>query len=60
MIITIDNAQFDTILAALRFYQSHGGLDAVPDEIQDLATNGGAHNGLTLDAIDALCEQINT
>ncbi len=60
MTIIIDDAQLDTILAALRFYQYRGGLAAMPEEIQDLATNDGSHSGLTLAAIDALCEQINS
>ncbi|WP_457105675.1 hypothetical protein [Methylobacterium sp. P5_C11] len=60
MTITINDAQLDTILAALRLYQSHSGLTAMPDEIRELATNGGSRSGLTLAAIDSLCEQINT
>ncbi|KAA0573418.1 hypothetical protein [Azospirillum sp. Sh1] len=57
----ITNQERDTILAALRFYQSKGMGDPFnrPDDIHDIATNGG--DGISLDdaGIDALCERLN-
>lgn len=54
--IFITDAQRDVILAALRLWQA---TPDVSDEIQDIATNGGAHPPLSNDEIDLLCEQIN-
>lgn len=57
----ITNQERDTILAALRFYQSKGLGDPAnrPDEIHDIATCGG--EGISLDdaGIDDLCERLN-
>ena len=54
--------EFHTILAALRFYQERG--QGEPDKrsvsIEDLATNGGQVTALDTEAIDRLCERINT
>ncbi len=52
----------DTILAALRLWQDQKrfGPDArINEDLIDIATNGGQHEELSLDAIDALCEAIN-
>lgn len=54
-------AERDTILAALRRWQQMleqtGG--ALPNDLLDIATNGGTHDGLSVEDIDALCERIN-
>ncbi|MFP3637683.1 hypothetical protein [Paraburkholderia sp. SIMBA_054] len=52
----------NTILAALRFYQSAGMGDPVnqSDEIHDLATNGNEDISMDSDGIDDLCERVNT
>lgn len=50
--------ELNTILAALRFYQSDGAASA--EDIDDLATNGGAASPLDSPQIDALCERLNS
>lgn len=54
--------EFNTILAALRFYQESGMGDPFnrSGAIHDIATNGGEDISLDYDAIDALCERLNT
>lgn len=46
-----------TILAALRFMQAN--LDLIPEEIRDIATNGGEFPLPDAGKLDALCESIN-
>ena len=60
--IEVTDAQFHTILAALRFYQKQGQGDPVnrDDWIHHLATNGDQVISLDIHGIDALCVQINT
>ncbi len=58
-----DNAEFHTIMAALRFYQSKGMGDPGyrSNEIHAIATNGGeVMSSLDDEWIDSLCERINT
>ena len=60
----LTGAERDTVLAALRVFQAKAAYDGgVCGEqltaIIDIATNGGAHPALDVDAIDALCERIN-
>ena len=60
--ICVNEPEFHTILAALRYYQAQGQTD--PDlrsqAIDDVATNGGQVSALDAQGIDALCERINT
>lgn len=61
-IIEVTEMERDTILAALRLWQDQKrfGPDAhINEELIEIATNGGAHEELSIDAIDALCEAIN-
>lgn len=59
--ITIDTAEErDTILAALRYWQAAGANgDDVGDDLREIMTNGGKHEGMNDAAIDELCERIN-
>ena len=52
----MDDIERDTILAALRFWQSR---DYERTEFLDIATNGGTHPLMTDEDIDDLCERIN-
>lgn len=57
--LTIDEAQYATILAALRYYQSkgQGEPDNRSDDIHEIATNGGeVMASLDEAGIDALCD----
>lgn len=57
----LDNSEHATVLAALRCYQqvrAASGGD-IPDDLQDIADNGGTIEALESDDIDALCERIN-
>jgi hypothetical protein len=65
--ITLEsNAEFNTILAALRYYQENdqGNPDSRSDAIHEIACGeaDGMSEDISLDAkgIDALCERINT
>ncbi len=51
----LDARELAAILAGLRIIQAQG----VPDEIDDVATDGGAFDVLDDDDIDDLCERIN-
>lgn len=53
---TFDEVERDAILAALRLLQARG----CPAELLDIATNGESHAILSDDAIDVLCERLNT
>ena len=58
-----DDAEFHTVMAALRFYQSKGLGEPMnrPLEIHEIATNDGAVlSSLDYGWIDQLCERINT
>lgn len=59
--IEVMPAERDIILAALHFYtlKRLNGTD-FPDEVVEIATNGGAHEILSYEAINELCERINT
>ncbi|MBR8426166.1 hypothetical protein [Burkholderia cenocepacia] len=52
----------NTILAALRFYQRSGMGNPInrSDEIHEIATNMGEIISMDSDAIDMLCERVNT
>ena len=60
-IVTLDDAELGTVLAALRYYQSQGLGDPAnrPQEIHDIATAGDTVISLDDGAIDELCERIN-
>ena len=55
-------AERATVLAALRFYQAAGmgDPDNRSDDIHDIATDGGNVISLNADAIDALCDRLNS
>lgn len=57
----LNQRQHATVLAALRCYQQV--LDEtsgdLPDDLLDIATNGGAIERLELDEIDDLCMELN-
>lgn len=53
------DAQRDTILAALRYWQMAGCISRATSELEEIATNGGTHPPLRSDQIDVLCEHIN-
>jgi hypothetical protein len=58
----IDAQEFNTILAALRWYQVCG-MDNPsnrPGWLHDIATNGGEEVSMDDEGIDALCERLNT
>lgn len=50
--------ELDTVLAALRWYQKFHPA-TIPQEIDDIATNCGAHRALRPREIDDLCEKLN-
>lgn len=57
----LDARERATVLAALRCYQqvrAECGGD-IPDDLQDIADDGGTIEALESDDIDALCERIN-
>lgn len=51
----------NTVLAALRCFQEvvEATNNELPDRLLDIATNGGAHEPMSLDDIDDLCERLN-
>lgn len=53
--------ELGTVLAALRCYQQVRGECAgdVPDDLADIATDGGAFAAMEADEIDDLCERLN-
>ena len=60
MQITVDDIEFNAILAGLRMVQqaiTRRDRIASPDD--DILTNGGAAEPITADAIDDLCQRIN-
>ncbi len=60
--ITVSEAEFSTIMAALRFYQEQGQDNPAhrSSGIDSIATNEGQLTALDRPAIDSLCERINT
>jgi hypothetical protein len=60
--INLDNQQFHTVIAALRFYQEYrqGEPSRRSDWIHELATDGGNETSLDGEGIDVLVNQINT
>ena len=59
--LQVSEAEFHTILAALRFYQQQGQGDPAnrSDAIHELATNADEVVSLDDEGIDQLCERIN-
>lgn len=62
MTIDLDNADRNTILAALRHYQREGMGEPCnrPLWLHDIATDEGNDTSLDAAGIDDLCERINT
>jgi hypothetical protein len=56
----ITREEHDAIMAGLRLLQAHIVRGVVPEGIDDIATNGGVHALPTAEALDELCETINT
>jgi hypothetical protein len=58
----MNNDQLNTVLAALRLYQScgYGNSGLRPDWVQEIAAPTINDTSLDSDGIDALCEQLNT
>ena len=54
--VSIVGPERDTVLAALRLWQRLGGASS---KEWDIATNGGSHEGLDNEAVDALRERLN-
>ena len=57
--LKISGIERDTILAALRFWQSNGHERSASQEIHDIATNCGAHELMSRNDITDLAERIN-
>lgn len=56
----MNNAERDTILAALRCWQRNSpNVENTDSRLWALATQAGAHDALTSDEIDGLCERLN-
>ncbi|MEO7716330.1 MAG: hypothetical protein ABIY70_09000 [Capsulimonas sp.] len=56
-----DEREANTVLAALRFYQTHMRGVVHPDEMEwaeDLATDGGKHEPPTVENLDEIIERI--
>lgn len=62
--ITLSPAELATVLAALRYWQAKQSGKPIDIEqaamLADIASDGGEMEPLDADAIDALCERINT
>jgi hypothetical protein len=54
----LTDSERDTIIAALRFWQEKGSVDVCSQGILEIAEDHGP--ALDDDAIDTLCERINT
>jgi hypothetical protein len=62
-VLRVDEEEFHTVLAALRYYQERGQGDPFnrSARIHEIATNSGAvMSSLDDDGIDQLCERLNT
>ncbi|MGB3833309.1 MAG: hypothetical protein WA975_15780 [Mesorhizobium sp.] len=57
--IAVTAEERDAILAGLRLLQLALAGGAVDAALRSILTNDGAHDGLDLAAIDALCERVN-
>lgn len=59
--IKLDEAEFATVLAALRYYQQEGMGEPCnrSDDIQAIATNDDMVTSLDDEGIDILCERLN-
>lgn len=54
---TLTNRQLATVLAALRWFQRTDSAETSAEN--DIATNGGTLDALSIDEIDDLCERLN-
>lgn len=61
MQVEITRQEFNTILAALRFYQGAGQGDPAnrSDSIHDIATDFDSDISMDAEGIDSLCEKLN-
>lgn len=58
--IEVNDREFHTILAALRWWQEGGASECSHDGmIDEIVSNGGEVEPLTVDEVDVLCERIN-
>lgn len=60
--LNIDDRQLATILAALRSHQDNNlrqGSGITDKYLQEIATNGGTFQPLSVDEVNALCERLN-
>lgn len=59
--INVTKEEFDTILAALEFLMDNGGSDLLTRlrDLRPIATNGGKHEVMTNEQIEAMIERIN-
>ena len=58
--IEVSDRELHTILAALRWWQQSGAGESLHDDgIDDIASNGGEVEPLTVDEVDVLCERVN-
>jgi len=57
--VTITAQERDTVLAGLRTLQIALACAPIDPPLESILTNDGAHAGLDLAGIDALCERIN-
>lgn len=58
---TEDTRKMDAILAGLRLLahdMTHGAVKANDGAIGDILTNAGEHDGLTVDEVDALADEL--
>ena len=56
-VMPMDIRELSTVLAALRWWQLRGDLGS--DACNDVATDGGTVEPLSLAEIDTLCERLN-
>lgn len=63
-VVILSDQELNTVLAALRFYQSKGFSEASErrtiDFVESIATNEGTQEALNDDGIEKLCQRINT
>jgi hypothetical protein len=57
MLLTLNDRELATILAALRLWQATDSADT--EEQNDIATNGGNLDAMSNEEIDILCETVN-
>ena len=59
-LLAVTGPELDAILAGLRLLQSDLDIgDRLTPQLRDIYTNNGAHLGISVDEIDALCVRLN-